>query len=188
MTTESVPPTAAIYSPVRGIDRRSLIKAGAWAAPALLVAVAAPAAVASSVLTKPAIDAKTPGARGTKGGAVVDYASVFYDYNAWGLKGKNPQAAGPQSASVVWRVVLKRADGTVFGYFPIGAAGATTKTSVLVQYGTDSVSGVTLTGVPAGAYTVVTQVVTVTYTPNPIGGVTFATSAFSSAPKSITVT
>lgn len=182
MTTESVPSTT-------GIDRRSLIKAGAWAAPALLITVAAPAAVASSVLTKAAIEAKAPGARGGKGSATVNYASVFYDYNAWGLKGQAAQTGGPQSATVVWRVALKKSDGTVFGYFPIGTtANPTTKTSTIAKYQTASVSDVSLTGVPAGAYTVVTQVVTVTYTPNPVSGVTFATTAFSSAPKSITVT
>lgn len=189
MTIDSALPNSSTDIPTRGIDRRQLIKAGAWAAPVLIAAVAVPAAVASSALTKAAITAGKPGVGGGRGTAVINYASVFYAYGEWGLKGQNSQTAGPQSASVRWRVALKKADGTLYAYFPIGAApDLTAKTSTIAKYGTASVAGITLTGVPAGAYTAVTEVVSVSYTPNPIGGVTFATAAFSSLPRSVTVT
>lgn len=48
MTIESTRPNTPTGSPERGIDRRQLLKAGAWAAPVLLVTVAAPAASASN--------------------------------------------------------------------------------------------------------------------------------------------
>jgi len=48
MTIVSARSKTPFDSPARGIDRRQLMKAGAWAAPVLIAAVAVPAAVAST--------------------------------------------------------------------------------------------------------------------------------------------
>lgn len=47
MTIASARSTMSAESPARGIDRRRLLKVGAWSAPVLIAAVAVPAAVAS---------------------------------------------------------------------------------------------------------------------------------------------
>jgi len=171
-----------------GIDRRQLMKAGAWAAPVLLATVAVPAAMASSSLSKAAIEASAPGARfGGPNTATIDHAAVSYKYGNWGLTGQNNQTNGPQTATVSWRVALKDANGAVFAYFPIGASGSTTRSDAIAKYGNSAAGGISLTGVPAGNYTVVIEVLSITYAPNPINGVTFSSSPFTSAAKAITV-
>ena len=164
------------------------MKAGAWAAPSLLVTVAAPAAMASSGLSKAAIEAPTPGARfGGPNIATIDFAAVSYQYGAWGLAGQNSQTDGPSTATVTWRVALKDSGGAVIAYFPIGSSGATSRSDAIAKYSQAQVGNISLTGVPAGNYTVVTEMVSVTYAPNPVNGVTFSSSPFSSAPTAITV-
>ncbi|MET0781275.1 MAG: hypothetical protein ABWZ16_07135 [Microbacterium sp.] len=188
MTTDTTRTMMPTESPARGIGRRQLMKAGAWAAPALLVTVAAPAAMASSSLSKAAIEAPTPGARfGGPNTATIDFAAVSYKYGNWGLTGDNSQTDGPSTATVTWRVALKNASGAVFAYFPIGAGGATSRTDAIAKYSQSQVGNISLTGVPAGTYTVVTEMVSVTYAPNPVKGVTFSSSPFSSGATAVTV-
>ena len=173
-------------------SRRQLIKAGAWAAPVIVLATASPAAAASmdTTVTAAAITAPVPAARveGTDT-VVLDHASVFYDNNKWASSGQRSQIECPATATVSWRVALKRADGTVFGHFPIAAtATPTLRIDALPMSGTAEVRTIALTGVPAGTYTVVTEMVSVAYGPNPVKGSTFASSAFSSdATPAITI-
>ncbi|MDE0545357.1 hypothetical protein [Microbacterium sp. C7(2022)] len=111
------------------IDRRKLLKIGAWAAPALLVATAVPAASASDVpnepnptpaptveYSKPVADvlkAETFDAQGGTALGQFNYrVQSFYNYNAWGLPGEQ-KGNGPSALSFTYTVTLSNGQRTV---------------------------------------------------------------------------
>ncbi|GAA3203530.1 hypothetical protein [Microbacterium terregens] len=171
-------------------SRRQLIKAGAWAAPVIVLAAAAPAAAASpTTITAAAIVASVPNARAVSPSTVtVDFASVSYNYTAWALTGEHNQTAGPATASVNWRVGLRNiSDGSLYAYFPIGSANATSRTDAIAMYAAAEVGAASLTGVPAGEYQVVVEVVSVSYPASPVNGVAFASNGFTGNPVLVTI-
>lgn len=96
----------------RAIDRRQLIKAGAWAAPAIVLATAAPAAAAASVptFTKPVTSVLTRATITTDNllGVLANYSlSLKYDNTAWGT------TPVPASMSIVYSVVATSVVNTV---------------------------------------------------------------------------
>lgn len=99
------------------LDRRQLLRAGAWAAPVIVLATAAPAAANTSLNTTP-----------TTGNANVDAAALavnaygLYDLNAGGSHGPLGWAGGQVGywnavngvsvATFTWTVLLTRPDMT----------------------------------------------------------------------------
>lgn len=159
-----------------GLDRRQLLKAGVWAAPAIVLATAAPAAAAGSgdVISAPVVVNKyAPNVGSYSNGTIqINSIQIWYDYNAWNLGGNNAQSDGPQTATVVWQIVVKDADGNVVKTIP--------QESVLAKYGNAQYQG-SITGLAPGAYTVESQIVSVTFSPNPVNGVTFVCPSSSAA-------
>jgi len=153
--------------PVSKVARRTLIAGAAWAVPTVAVLSATPAFAASSSLTKVAITVPSPQANSWNDGKVhLNYAAVSYDPNAWGV------SPYPTTATVIWSVVVKNAAGTVV------ATLVDSRTAALGAWDRDSVaSGSAALG--SGTYTVVTELVSVTFVPATVNAVTFHNSSVS---------
>lgn len=140
-----------IGSPARGLDRRQLIKAGAWAAPALVAAVAVPAAVASAgavpiaQLTVQAYDISNLNAGGTPGPLSWAGGQIGW-WNA-------PQRA-PTIATVSYTVILTGPGGLSVPLVAPGVANITKGQAHVfapVTYGAQPMAG--------GVYTVTVTVI-----------------------------
>lgn len=158
-------------APVRdGADRRAVLLAGAWAVPVVAAVASAPAASASPVtsLVKPAVrNAYAPQVGSYEAGKIqLNSAQVEYAYGVWGLGGNTSQDDGPQSATFTWRVVVKNTAGEIV------ATLVPERTATKVKYDNDQVAA-QVSGLAPGTYTVVSEIISVTFTPNPINGVTF---------------
>lgn len=107
----------------RTMDRRQLLRAGAWAAPVIVLAAAVPAAAASGdgevtpvdghsgpTVSRPVGDIlkvkEATAASGWSLGALNYRMQEFYSYDSWGLTGQNNQTDGPQSISFTYTVTL----------------------------------------------------------------------------------
>lgn len=148
--------------PVSKVARRTLIAGAAWAVPTVAVLSATPAFAASSSLTKEAVSAAYAPNVGTSAGKISLWsAQVKYDPNAWGVAWN----AYPTTAVVKWRVVVLNSAGTVV------ATLVDEHSVTLVPWGSESKDG--SVNVPAGSYTVVTQITSATFTPPTVNSVTF---------------
>lgn len=131
----------------KGLDRRSLIKAGAWAAPALVMTVAAPAASASpgdvptSELTASSYTVSNLNADGTPGPLSWAGGQIGW-YSA-------PPSGEPTIATVSYTVVLSGPGGLSVALVPAGVAN-------IPRYGAHDFSAVTWGTKPlaSGNYTV----------------------------------
>lgn len=95
----------------RVIDRRQLIQAGAWAAPAIVLATAAPATAGSIPTVSKSVTSVLTGASITTGsilGLFANYTlSLTYNSTAWGT------TPVPASISIVYSVVATSGADTV---------------------------------------------------------------------------
>lgn len=127
----------------------------------------APAAAASGdldkqakpVATRAVLNAFAPQVRGGWPGDTVylDAAQVWYDYNAWALTGTSAHNDGPQLATVIWRVVVKNDQGDQV------ATLVEQRTDVLTPYSNAQVGNRQVSGLAAGAYTVVSEIISVEF-------------------------
>jgi hypothetical protein len=149
----------------RGLDRRQLLKAGAWSAPALVAAVAVPAAVASAgtvpiaQITVQAYDLSNDNAGGTPGPLTWAGGQIGW----W-----NAPQSGPAIARISYTVILTGPGGLSVPLVPAGVANiAKGQAHVFpaVTYGTKPMAG--------GQYTVTLTA--------------FADDGSSSAQKSVTL-
>lgn len=149
-------PAAAAPSPTV-LSRRTVLAAGAWAAPVLVLAVATPAAAASGPeqvadVVRP--DSVNAGSY-APGTVSVNDAGIHYDYARWGLSGQD-ENAGPATATVGYRIdVIDAVDGTV-----VATAGDSVE--VIAKYQSAHVR-TTIPGVPAGSYIVRATVFSVAF-------------------------
>ncbi|WP_404431320.1 hypothetical protein LG299_14115 [Microbacterium lacus] len=160
-------------STARSIDRRTLLRAGAWAAPVVAVAVASPAASASDTPVQAAAGvAVAPQVRlyGDHGIA-VDSARFQYDYAAWNLQ---DEASGPTAVMMTFRVVVKNAAGVIV------ATLVPQETASIAKYQDVERKG-QVAGLPAGTYTVVSEIISNVFSPNPTGGRFFSSPATSTS-------
>lgn len=89
--TSTLPVPAS--TPTRGLDRRQLLKAGAWAAPAIVVAAAIPAAAASTTLAlsaanltlAPLCDGLKHGFTLTNNSSLTGTVTLSFSAQAWAL-------------------------------------------------------------------------------------------------------
>lgn len=147
---------------VPALNRRTLLKTGAWAAPVLVLAAAVPAARASETWSADVLDAPTFAVNSYVAGEIGVALQIRYDFNSWGSLGTAP-ATPPALATVAWKVT---------------ASGPET---VDIDSGTETIGSYESTdyrfrevaGLPAGQY-VVRLEATATFSPNPVDGVTFA--------------
>lgn len=154
-------------------SRRALIVGSLWAAPVVMGLAAAPSAAASSggqalaksQATQVVLNKFAPQVRGGWPGGTIylDAAQVWYDYNAWALSGPSAQSDGPQAATVTWRVVIKDQTGKLVGTL------VEERTDSLLKYGNTQVGNRKVSGLPAGTYTVVSEIVTVVFSVYPTG-------------------
>ena len=158
-TTQSPAPSGS------GLDRRKVLRASAWV---VLVATATPAAAASKKVTAAAtyIVANPQAASNNPGSLQLAHNQLAYNRNVWNTAAGIGWNNTPTQATVVWTVFVRNAAGDVVHTF------RNTDSEVVAT--NISTSG-TITGLPAGQYTVVSRLVSVTYSPNPVGEVTFAT-------------
>jgi hypothetical protein len=173
------------------IDRRKLLKIGAWAAPALLVATAIPAASASAsgetgeynggggapigtTLSKQAVVAHAPGVGSAPNEVQLWSARVSYEYGQWGLAGQNSQTDGPQSVTVTFRVRLTTTKG-------VFVADVVPQETVTIALYTEVSRSGSVRGVPAGDYLVVTETITSVFNPATVNGVTFVSPPMSAS-------
>lgn len=151
--------------------------------PVVAAVASAPAASASPVaeLEKPAVrNVYAPQVGSYEPGKIqLNSAQVQYAYGVWGLTGSTSQDDGPQSAKVTWRVVVKNAAGVSV------ATLVTERTTDLDKYASDQVAA-QVSGLAPGTYTVVSEIISVTFTPNPVNGVTFVNQNVS-ASSTVTV-
>ena len=145
MTIDSARPTTPTESPARGIGRRQLMKAGAWAAPVLVMAVAAPAAAAS--------DGTVPVAQ------LTAQAYALSNLNANGTPGPLQWAGGqigwwtvpagsPTLANVSYTVILTGPGGLSVPLVAAGVANITQNGAhvfPVANYGTQPMAGGTYT-------------------------------------------
>lgn len=140
------------------LSRRRLLRAGAWAAPVIVLATAAPAAAASTdpvrsaaVIFPDPINAASYG----PGNLSINNADIQYAYGQWGLTGTE-EATGPATATVSYQVaVLRASDGSVLSSRDGGPV-------VIAKYGAHRENGV-INGVPAGSYILRLTVTAVTF-------------------------
>lgn len=152
MSTVSARPndTGSNDREARGLDRRQVLKAGAWAAPVLVAAVAVPAATASesavpiSQLSLQVYDIGNDNVGGTPGPVTWAGGQIGW----W-----NPPAGSPALASVSYTVILTGPGGLNVPLLPAGVANiAAGQAHVFpaVTYGTKPMAG--------GPYTVTVTV------------------------------
>lgn len=162
-----------------GFTRRSVLKGAAWSLPVVAAAVAVPLAAASGEVTGTGVVNKYDPSVGSwnSGQVVVNSVQVWYDANAFA--GVNSQDT-PLNATVTWDVVLTKPDGTIVGTI------VPEQSDSLARFGNVQKSSVSISGVAAGTYLVVSRILSVTYTPNPYKSTVFVTDP-SSASTSVTV-
>ncbi|GEM_PF-6658235 len=158
----------------RGLSRRQLIKAGAWAAPVIVLATATPAAAASvdvadhiaqaiTLNTLSAYDESAPG-------RIRGSANLQYDGNAFG---QWPILA-PDSVIVIWRlVVVNQSTGMT-------TTALADTTSVIPKYNSTGEHPYVVNGLTAGAYTIRLQLISVTFSPSPAPQANRGTATFAS--------
>lgn len=103
-----------------GLSRRELIRAGAWSAPVLVLATAAPAAAAVStnppppVLLRDTVYPEAINAASYNAGTLsVNDIDIKYDYARWGI---TDEAGGPATASVSYRISILDGSRQVLGF------------------------------------------------------------------------
>lgn len=146
-----------------GLNRRQLLRAGAWAAPALVLATAAPAAAASTptptiptyraataVAIKPQIGSSQAGT------IVVHYCALKYDYSEWSLPGKL-ESSGPSLATFTYSFdVLNQAGAVVKNV-------STNAVATVAKYQQTALSP-TITGLAPGTYRLRLTITSATFT------------------------
>jgi hypothetical protein len=151
------------------VSRRTLIAGAAWAVPTVAVLSATPAFAASSGLTKPAVTFAYAPNLGVAAGTINLWsAQIWYNASAWQI------ADFPSIAHVEWRVVVKDSTGAVV------ATLVANRSKNLAPWANDTVS----TGsvhVPAGTYTVVAEIISVTFSPATVKTVTFHNQSLSAS-------
>lgn len=151
-------------APAKQVDRRTLIKAGAWAAPVLIMTAAAPAAASShTVGPVPAAQLTiTPGQLSTSAASAgpLNWTGGQILWNA-------PSSGGPDMASVSYTAVLTGPGGlsqTLYSGAANLAPGGTINLAAL-SYGSSSLANgdyrVTITAVSDGATSGMTNIATV---------------------------
>lgn len=161
----------------KNLSRRNVIAGAAWGAPIVLGVGLAPTVAASTSKDMNAVvvtQAPSVGNSGAQGTIYLWYAAVFYDANLWA------HDPCPDTAQVTWEVVVKNALGEEAGTL-------VKRTDVLAKWGTGAANSGSVTGLPAGGYSVVCRILSVVYNPNPVSGVTFKTTNSPSKSSSITV-
>lgn len=179
------------------LDRRQLLKVGAWAAPVLLLATAAPAASASTKApaTPPtaygnAIINSSMGAQGNQGSGKIAAQFGFYysptgfaDFS-WG----NP--AGFQLLTTTWTLSVTKDGASAPAYSESGTKTITyangapgTPTSVDERWGTGGTRPF-ISGLAAGGYTVAITYTSATFTAN---GKNYAANAVVPTPVHVVV-
>lgn len=167
-----------------GTSRRTILAASGWAAPAILVATATPAFAASETISDMATVNKYNPSVGSNAPGKINLwsAQVWYDANVFSNKPGVGWNNTPPTAIVAWKVYVLDADDNVVGTL------VQERTATLNRSGNDTASGGELTGLTSGAtYTVVSEIISVTYSPNPYNGRIFLTPG-STARSQITVT
>lgn len=147
-----------------GLNRRQLLRAGAWAAPALVLATAAPAAAASTPPgpTVPTYRAAVAVAITPKVGSwetgtiVMNYGAIKYDYSEWSLPGKL-ESSGPSVATFTYNLDVIN---------PAGAVVRQVATNALVTVAKYQQTALTptITGLPRGTYRVRLTITSATFT------------------------
>lgn len=163
----------------REIDRRTIFRATAWAAPVIAVATVAPHAAASTTTrTKEAAANKYAPSIGSpnKGQIQINTVQIWYDWNAWGLNWDSV----PGSVDVTWEVYLEDENGnrlqTIY-----------TKSGSLARSGNFQYSGF-VNGLTSGkTYTVVSKITSATFNPVQVGTNKFFAIVPSSSSTSVTV-
>ena len=164
-------------TPHGGTTRRTVLRAAgaAWAAPVVLAATATPAAAASPNKTDKlaTYNKYNPKIGSNKRQIRLDTAQIWYDPNAWGVN------QYPSKATVHWKVyVVDQSNNVVYTYLD--------GTVEINAYNNSQIYNKYSNTLPAGTYRVVSEIVSVTYSPNPVNGFTFATSG-SKAETTITI-
>jgi hypothetical protein len=174
-TTQSPAPSGS------GLDRRKVLRASAWAAPVVLVATATPAAAASKKVTADATYlVNNPDAASNNPGKLkLNGAQLAYDRGVWNTAAGIGWNDTPTQATVVWTVFVQNSAGTVVHTFR--------DTQPTVTTGWISSGGEEISNLPSGQYTVISRLMSVTYAPNPVGGVTFATDVPREKTTTVTV-
>lgn len=157
----------------RPVSRRTLVGAAVWATPVVAVIAATPAHAVGSPVTREAVtNAQVPsvGNGNTRGLLQLNYAAIKYDWSAWGKQWGDV----PTQAIVDWSVVVKNSAGEVVHTFK-DAKSLTISRSEHIRADGFAYN------LPAGTYTVVSQITSVVYSPATVSGVTFYTAPSSSS-------
>lgn len=158
-----------------GLDRRQLLKLGAWAAPVIVLATAAPAAAAASgpspytpaVITDGVKNNGAPNADSYNPGELqINSIQAYFNAGAFSAYAHDKF---PTVVTFTWQVyVIDTATG---------AKVATLRDETLSAVSRDSWLSTTspILRLPAGKYRVVSAISGIVYSPNPIAGVQFST-------------
>ncbi|HMR47766.1 MAG TPA: hypothetical protein PKE40_00645 [Arachnia sp.] len=155
-----------------GIRRRQVLAAGAWAAPVLAAtaAISFAAATTNSVIGPGVVHKYAPSVGSNAAGRVNLWsAQVWYDAGALAAAGGLQYNDAPPTGYATWTVYVLNAGNARVGTL------VSSRVDALSRSGNATASSAQIDGLPAGQYTVVSEITAVSYDPNPYQGVTFST-------------
>ena len=162
------------------VSRRAVVGAAVWAVPVIAISTATPAFAAGSgtqVTSSTAI--KIVADLGVWGGNInFTTLQVVYDANNAAFPGV-PSYETPAVATVTWRIVVKDSSGNV-------VATPYERVDEVTRYSYKSIEKQPITGLPKGTYTVLSEIILVTYTENPYNGFQFYTGP-STSTQTVTI-
>jgi len=153
----------------RPVSRRAVVGAAVWATPVVAVVSATPAHAVGSP-KKTITDARTfvrelsAGGGSSSGTLYIWDVQIAYDGGWSGIDYDKK----PTIATVSWRVYALDSNGNHVGEFDSASNQAIT------MYGHVTATG-QISNLPAGTYTVIAEITSVSYSPNPINDVMFVT-------------
>lgn len=168
------------------LDRRQLLKAGAWAAPVIVLATAAPAAANTSGTT-PTTGTTTVTGKATdlitQVGVQTNYydgvqhyfLNLFYAFGGWGQGGDAKTGAAPGQLSIVYSVTLTHGNQVI--------SVETNAVANVAAYTNFQPGWKQVAGLSKGAWELVWSFTSVTPTPNQIGSKKFVVDGLPPAVK-----
>ena len=162
------------------VSRRAVVGAAVWAVPVIAISTATPAFAAGSgtPAAGPTVIRIVTGLQVRWDNTAIDFNTLQLVYDAGGFTGVRYDLT-PDTATVVWRIAVRNSSDVVVGT-PIDT------TSVLTRGEYKGFSGVKVEGLSKGTYTVVSEIISVVYTPNPHSGFNFSTAP-STSTQTVTI-